>query len=292
MLTLGSPSILRGAPAPLCTIGLVADAQYADIDPAKTRFYRQSIGKLGTAVEEFNRQDLAFCVHLGDLIDRDWSSFEEITKPLAGLRHPIHHLLGNHDFDVLDEYKSKISGRLSLPDRYYRFDTAGFRFVVLNTTDLSTYAYPRDTPESRTATAALQVAKEAKLPQAQPWNGGLGTTQLEWLDRTCADAAAHSLKVILFAHHPVFPVNPHNLWNSAEVLTLLDRHRHVVAWFNGHNHEGNFGVHEGLPCVNLHGMVETADTTAYATAELHADRIILNGKGREPSRELLFRKPV
>jgi len=39
----------------------------------------------------------------------------------------------------------------------------------------------------------------------------------------------------------------------------------------------------------LQGMVETADTTAYAFADLHADRIVLTGVGRIPPRELVFR---
>jgi hypothetical protein len=39
----------------------------------------------------------------------------------------------------------------------------------------------------------------------------------------------------------------------------------------------------------MHGMVETAETTAFATARVLADRIVLTGHGREPSRELKFR---
>jgi hypothetical protein len=42
--------------------------------------------------------------------------------------------------------------------------------------------------------------------------------------------------------------------------------------------------------VNLKGMVETADTSAFSTLALHAERLILTGQGREISRELTFRK--
>ena len=289
-MTLGSPALLKGAGVPLARIGLIADAQYADIAPAKTRFYRESIGKLGNAVEDFNRQDLACCLHLGDLIDRAWSSFDAILKPLIPSRHRFHHLLGNHDYDVLDGFKPQVPGRLALTKRYDHFDLPGFRLVLLDTTDVSTYAYASNSQEHAAAATALENAKKEKLPQAQPWNGGLGTRQLQWLERTCSEASARQLKVLLFAHHPVFPANPHNVWNSAEILAILERHRHVVAWFNGHNHEGNFGVHADLPFVNLRGMVETADTNAYATVTLHPDRLILSGEGREPSRELLFRR--
>lgn len=289
-LTLGAPAILKAAKAPLTTLGLIADAQYADVEAENTRFYRASIGKLGNAVEQFNRQELAACFHLGDLIDRDWRSYDAILKPLAASRHRFHHLLGNHDFDVAAEYKNRVPERLGLTRRYSHLDLPDFRLVMLDTNDLSTYARLPGTPEHAAANAALQQAKDAKLPQAQPWNGGLGPEQLQWFDRTCTEAAGQQLKVIVFSHHPVFPAHALNLWNSEAVLALVGRHRHLVAWFNGHNHVGNFGLHDGVPFVNLKGMVETADTTAFSTLALHADRLILTGQGREISRELTFRK--
>jgi hypothetical protein len=87
----------------------------------------------------------------------------------------------------------------------------------------------------------------------------------------------------------VYPDNDHNVWNAAEVLAVLDRHPQVVAWFNGHNHAGNFGVRSRVPFVTLRGMVETQDTSAFAVARVLSDRIVLTGQGREPSRELVFR---
>ena len=289
-LTLGTPVVLKGATVPLASFGILADAQYADVPAEGTRFYRESVARLGEAVEAYNRQELAFCVHLGDLIDRDWNSFDAILKPLKACRHPVKQVLGNHDFDVLEEYKTQVPERLGMPRRYYHFDLHGFRFMVLDTTDLSTYGNPALSRESAAARVALEEAEKAGLPQAKPWNGGLSVAQMAWLDRLCADAAGQNLKVILFAHHPVFPAHALNLWNSDELLALVARHPHVVASFNGHNHEGNFGEQEGLPFVTLRGMVETADTTAYATATLYADRLILTGHGRESSRELKFRQ--
>ena len=287
-----APVIARSATAGTFEIGLVADAQYADIEAKGTRFYRQSIGKLGTAVEHFNGRDLAFCVHLGDLIDREWRSFDEITQPLAKSRHRWHHLLGNHDFDVLDELKPRVPGRMGMERRYSFFDHAGFRCVILDTNDVSTYASRAETPERQAAEAELSRWMAAKARQAKPWNGAIGAAQLAWLDRTCADARAAKLRVIIFAHHPVFPDNDHNVWNAAGVLAVIDRHPHVVAWLNGHNHAGNFAERNGVPFVTMKGMVETAETTAYATARLHADRLVLIGHGREPSRELEFRSPL
>ena len=178
-----APFIARGATKELFAIGLVADAQYADVPDKGTRFYRASIGKLGAAVEQFNRTDLAFCVHLGDLIDREWRSFDEITRPLSSSRHRWHQLLGNHDFDVLDTEKPRVPERLGMKWRYGSFDHGGFRFVVLDTNDVSTYAHPSGAPERAAAERELVRLQAAKMRQARPWNGGIGAEQLAWLER-------------------------------------------------------------------------------------------------------------
>ena len=286
---MAAPFIARGASRELFSIGLVADAQYADVPDKGTRFYRASIGKLGAAVEHFNRTDLAFCVHLGDLIDREWRSFDEITRPLSASRHRWHQLLGNHDFDVLDTEKPRVPERLGMKWRYGAFDHGGLRFVVLDTNDLSTYAHPAGAPERAAAERELARLQAAKVRQAKPWNGGVGVEQLAWFDRELTAARKNGQRVIVFAHHPVWPDNDHNVWNAPEVLAVLDRHPHVVAWFNGHNHAGAFGERNGVSFVTLKGMVETAATTAYAITRFLPDRLILEGQGREPSRELKFR---
>lgn len=286
---LASAPLVYAQAKPLVRLGLVADAQYADIEPLGTRHYRQSIGKLGAAVEDFNRRELDLCVHLGDLIDRKWESFEGIKKPLAGLRHPIRHLFGNHDFDVLDEQKEKVPGQMDLEKRYSFLDKGGFRLVFLDTTDVSTYAHALRDDRTFEAVRQMTALEQQGRPHAQPWNSAIGSGQMTWLKATCGEAADKGLKVVLFAHHPVYPANTHNLWNDAEMMAFAEANRAVVAWINGHNHQGNFGVKAGVPYVTLQGMVETADTTAYAFADLHADRIILKGVGRIPPRELLFR---
>lgn len=284
-----APWVARGAATSGFEIGLVADAQYADVEPKGTRFYRQSIAKLGAAVEEFNRRELAFCVHLGDFIDREWSSFEAITASLAPSRHRWHQLLGNHDFEVLDQEKAKVPKRLGMAWRYGSFENGGFQFVILDTNDVSTYAHPAASPESASAKRELARIEAAKVRQAKPWNGGLGSAQMQWLERTLTNAHAARQKVIICAHHPVFPANEHNVWNADDVLALIDRQPSVVAWINGHNHAGAFGERNGVPYVTMRGMVETRDTTAFATARVLSDRIVLTGHGREPSRELRFR---
>jgi 3',5'-cyclic AMP phosphodiesterase CpdA len=290
LAALAQPALrTHGATTDSFEIGLVADAQYADVPPKGTRFYRESVARLGVAVDHFNGRNLAFCAHLGDLIDRSWDSFDAIERPLATSRHPWHQVLGNHDFDVLESYKPQVPVRLRVPQRYRFFEYRDFVFVILDTNDVSTYAHAAGSPEQIAAQAELTRLQAAGAPQAKPWNGGIGPAQLAWLDQCCREARTAGRKVIIFAHHPVFPAGGHTIWNAPEVLALLSRHRNVVAWLNGHNHAGAFATHEGVPFLTLRGMVETANTSAFATAQLLPDRMLITGHGREPSREMIFR---
>lgn len=270
-------------------VGIIADPQYADIPDRGTRCYRASIAKLGAAVDHFNGRPLDFCVNLGDTIDRDWRSFDEIMKPMSACRHRWEHVLGNHDFALLDGEKTQVDARLGVAARHRYLDRPGFRFVILDTGAVSTYATRERSEERAGAVAELARAKARKLPQAQDWNGAVGPKQLAWFERVCVDAAGRGLKVVVCAHHPVAPAGAYDAWDANEVLSALSRQRNVVAWFNGHHHDGGFAEVEGLPCVTFRGMVETPDTNAFATARFLPDRVIVAGHGREPSRELLFR---
>ena len=270
-------------------VGIIADPQYADIPDRGTRAYRASVAKLGAAVDHFNGRALDFCVNLGDTIDREWRSFDAIMKPLSACRHRWEHVLGNHDFAVLDGEKTQVDARLGVAARHRCFDRPGIRFVILDTGALSTYATLPGSAEHAAAKAELARVKARKLPQAQDWNGAVGAKQLAWFERVAAEAAAKGLKVVVCAHHPVAPAGSYDAWDASEVLAALGRHRNVVAWFNGHHHDGGFAQVEGLPCLTFRGMVETPDTNAFATARFLEDRVIIAGCGREPSRELVFR---
>ena len=271
-------------------LGLVADPQYADIDSRRTRFYRQSIGKLTEAVEHFNGLDLDWCVNAGDLIDQRWESFDAILKPLGRSRHKFHHVLGNHDFAVPDEFKPRVPRRLGLKQRNYFVRGSGFCFVMLDTTDVSPYAQAENSREGVAATAEWQRFAATGAINAQGWNGAVGERQLKWFEDTCRQAARAKRKVIVFAHHPVFPPDQHNEWNAEALLKVVERNRNVVAWINGHNHAGAFGVRAEVPFITLQGMVETEGTNAFAVVHLYSDCLELVGHGREPSRELMFPK--
>ncbi|MNS45618.1 hypothetical protein D3C72_780920 [compost metagenome] len=94
--------------------------------------------------------------------------------------------------------------------------------------------------------------------------------------------------MIVLCHYPVYPENAHNMWDAPRILELLGAHPSVVAWFNGHNHEGNYGVLGHTHFVNFKGMVDTPDQNTFAIADVFADRIAIRGFGREEDRVLEY----
>ena len=93
--------------SPLFRFGAVADCQYCS-QTSLLRKYNLSPKKLTECVEQYNKLDLAFVVHLGDFIARDFESFKVVTPIFAKLKAPHFHVLGNHDFSVVDEKKELV----------------------------------------------------------------------------------------------------------------------------------------------------------------------------------------
>ncbi|MDP6081857.1 MAG: metallophosphoesterase [Verrucomicrobiota bacterium] len=270
---------------PLFSFGVIADCQYCNVKVPKTatRQYALSPKKLTACVEHLNRLDLQFVVHLGDFIDRDFKSFADVAPIYDNLKADHYHVLGNHDFEVADDLKARVPAALGLKSRYYQFRYHGYRFIALDGNDVSLHAYPTRDPRHRAAEAVHR-----KLPDGTPiWNGAVGQAQLDWLKKTLGEARQVGERVVLFCHFPVYPENVHNLWNAAEVLAVVRESRSVVAYMNGHNHDGNYGRFAKRHFVTFKGMVDTEET-AYAVVQVHKDRLEITGFGRQKSMTLPF----
>lgn len=263
-------------------LGLIADPQFADCDPAGSRHYRASLAKLEQAVEAFNAADLDAVITLGDFIDRDFTSFAPVMQRYKALRCPHFKVLGNHDFSVADALKSQVLTALGMKQAYSAHSLGGWRLVLLDGTDVSFFR-----PDQ---VAAAQAWSERMVGEgrknAKAYNGGLGSTQFQWLEEQLEQATTTGQRVLLACHYPILPEDPHNLWNDREVIALIDRFPCVAAWFNGHHHRGNYAQRGHCHYVNFKGMVETVEHTAFAIVTLHEDRIEIDGFDTEPDREL------
>ncbi|KEC76045.1 phosphatase [Rhizobium leguminosarum bv. phaseoli CCGM1] len=275
---------------PVFRFGIIADPQYAAIPPhaAMDRYYANSLAKVAEAIEVFNGWELSFVMTLGDVIDRSFQSFDDIVPVYERLRHEALFLLGNHDFSVSAGHLSEVAARLGMPSPYYSFSRHGWRFIVLDGNEVSTFAPPEGHPH-RALAAQMLAALEAKgARNAHRWNAALSDAQFAWLGDQIAAAAATGEKVIIMNHYPVHPPSEHGMWDSERIVTLLASHDNVVAYLNGHDHVGNYGKAGGCHFVNFKGVVDTERENAFAIVEVHTDHIDIRGFGREESRTLVY----
>jgi len=137
-------------------------------------------------------------------------------RPLARADHVRHHLAdGGHG--LTDE-------NLTAGTAYYRHDIGPVTFIVLDT-----------------------------VVEHGGWQGSLDEVQLGWLRSTLRDT--HGRRVILASHHTaadlVNDTAPHGAPRRVlrgEVMAELARHRHVIAWVNGHTHRTRIRYHGTSDC--------------------------------------------
>ena len=266
------------------SFGAIADCQYCRGPNRGSRHYASSAKKLHQCVQELNSHDLEFVIHLGDFIDRDYDSFDKVLPIYQSLKMPAYHALGNHDFDVADKWKAKVPERMGMQGRYYDFKVEGWRFIVLDGNDVSFHAYPKDSLEYQNAGVYY---RENKISSPK-WNGAVGGKQVAWMRKILETAEAKGEKVILYCHFPVYPADPHNLWNAKEVISILEEFSCVKAYINGHNHQGKYGQKDGIHYLTLKGMVET-ESNAYSIIRIYQDELKVKGYGRETDRVLQIR---
>lgn len=263
--------------------GLIADTQYCDCENKGTRHYRGSLDKLSQAVKTINEEDVDFTIQTGDIIDRHPESFDAVLPIWDQLEAPKHHTLGNHDFPFPTD---QVVERLGMENQYYDFSADGWRFVVLDTNDISTYANEPGSAKYTEAETILKALTWAGDPNAKSWNGGVGQEQMEWFKGTLQEAEAAGEKTIVIGHMPIAPLDQHNAWNDAAIVKAMEDSGTVAAYFNGHNHVGNYyAERNGIHYVNLQGMVE-GDTNAFSVVSVYKDTIEIDGYGREADRKL------
>ena len=140
---------------PIFSFGVISDVQYAKQSPnwnAVERPTTLSLGKLDKALNDINQEDLAFIIHLGDLIDRDPRNFPAAFAGFSKAKAPVKYVLGNHDF-YDTEYKGGLIDStleaygITRDERYYYFDSNGYRFFVLDSNEVGTVEYPVGSPD-------------------------------------------------------------------------------------------------------------------------------------------------
>jgi len=267
---------IAGQSRALLTFGAVTDLHYADIDPSGTRVYRESDTKLAEFVRTMNDRHADFVIELGDFKDQDKTPVDasslgylrHIEQVLAGFTGPRYHVLGNHDLDSLSkaQYLGAVSnGSLRPAAAHYTFVTNGIRSIVLDAdhkADGSDYDHGN----------------------FQWYDTNIDQAQMAWLESTLASSRE---PVLVFVHQPLDGNIQPWVANAPAVRAVLEKSRKVIGVFQGHIHEGNYNVINGIPYVTLKGVTEGAGpaNNPYVCVDVAADLSVwVTGFHREDSR--------
>jgi manganese-dependent ADP-ribose/CDP-alcohol diphosphatase len=272
---------------PIFSFGIITDSQYADYDPVGTRFYRSSLAKIREAITEFKENSVDFIINLGDLIDSNYMSYKPVLAIIDSSGLKTYNVTGNHDYSVESRFKKRLPLLTSSKEGHYSIDYDNFRFIFLDGNEISTYISNNKTI-IKEANDYINTLKNKGEINAIEWNGGMSDRQLLWLTNQLDDASAKNQKVFLICHFPVFPYNVHNLLNYKEVLAILGKYKNIIAWFNGHNHAGNYGNFNMTHFITFRGMVETETSNSFAIVEVYKNKLWIKGYGREKNQILAY----
>ncbi|WP_339680858.1 sialate O-acetylesterase [Cyclobacterium marinum] len=272
------------------SFGVLSDIQYADVETVGKRNYRGTLETLRRTIPYLNAYDLKFTVHLGDLIDRDFESFEAPLSILEESNAPVHYVWGNHDFSVLDSLKQKVGNKIGNEKGYHSFEIGDVVFMMVNGMDISVGGHQEGSTQHDEALKMMQILEAEGANNVKPWNGGVGKEQLEWMEAVVNKAEEEGKRVVAFCHYPLLPENGLHLLNHKEVLESIGNSPAMVAWLSGHHHAGNYYMDEnGMHHLTFLGMVEAESPALGAIVTVEKDKLIIHGIGDEEDRILNFR---
>jgi len=173
----------------------------------------------------------AMVIHTGDVTHLSKpAEFDTAAQILKSVKQDIHYVPGEHDV-IGDDGKQFFErfAKEAKPGGWYSFDHGGVHFVAL--------------------TNVLSFEKSHA--------GGLGSDQLEWLEKDLK-GRTDSTPIVVFAHVPMWPVYPQWGWateDAPQALSYLKRFGSVTM-LNGH-------IHQVVQKVEGYVTFQTAMSTAF-----------------------------
>jgi predicted phosphodiesterase len=257
--------------------GIVTDCHYADADPAGTRFYRESLDKLGECVARMNAEKVDFLVELGDFkdqgrppVERDTLTYlEDAEAVFQRFEGRTYHVLGNHDVDSISkpQFLERVTNTgIESGRSHYSFDVNGLHGVVLDAnyrTDGADYDHGNFD------------WTDANVPPHE----------LKWLQE---DLEATSQPVVVFMHQLLDGTGAVYVKNAAEVRAVLEASGKVAAVFQGHHHAGSYSQINGIHYYTLVATVEGqgAGNNSYGIVEACSDGLVVTGYRKAVSKQL------
>ncbi len=277
-----SPNLFaKSGEKPMIRFGVISDIHYANREPAGTRFYNQSLGKVQEAIDRMNQEKLDFAIELGDFKDQDAVPNEANTlNYLADIElvfqkfdGPTYHVLGNHDTDGISkqQFLERVENTgIPRTESYYSFSRKGIHFVVLD---------GDFTKEGKAYDHGNFSWDDASIPEEE----------IDWLK---ADLKQNNLPVIVFIHQMLDESKDvkQAVQNAAEVRQILEQAGNVLCVIQGHVHEERYNLINGIHYYSVNAVVDGdgPENNAYMIIDVYKNgNLKIDGFRRSIDREIV-----
>jgi predicted phosphodiesterase len=276
-----SPDLFaKSGQKPMIRFGMLSDVHYADREPAGTRFYKQSLGKVKEAIDRMNQEKLDFAIELGDFKDQDEVPNETNTlKYLADIesvfqkfKGPTYHVLGNHDTDGISkqQFLERVENTgIPKAESYYSFSRKGIHFVVLD---------GDFTKEGKAYDHGNFSWDDSFIPESQ----------INWLKDVLKE---NNLPIVVFVHQMLGNWRDVKLeiQNAAAVRQILEQSGKVLCVFQGHVHEESYNLINGIHYYSVNAVVDGngSENSAYMIVDVYKNGSLkIEGFRRATDREI------
>jgi predicted phosphohydrolase len=193
--------------------------------------------RIKSFVKEAKNRKVDFIIQLGDFCFpiNENKAFIDIWNSFPGEKY---HVLGNHDMDRSSKQETMNFWGMKRP--YYSFDKGAFHFIVLD----PNFILLKDTYiDYENGNYFAHPKTKAIIPP----------DQVEWLKR---DLSKTNKLVVVFSHQQL--IGHGGVRNKEEIRKILEdaniSKQKVIACFNGHRHDDNHKVINGIHYIEINSM--------------------------------------
>jgi len=266
-------------------VGIFTDLHAHDTDsPAEGKVMTTYPQRLGACVDAMNDWPADLVIQLGDFVNGAFVMGADLGDPArivdildqtetiyAKLDAPRYYVLGNHD--MYDLSKEEFLAHTAATATFTSFDTGAYHFVILDA------QYDKNGEDLGHAFWVVQ--------------GNIPQPEIDWL---ASDLAATDKPTIVCVHQrlevdmDLLSGGPEVLHNK-EVQKVMEDSGVVIAVFEGHDHENDHTVINGIHYIEFDQLTDEHDSQpswAFVTLDPVAQTITITGDGEQADWELSY----
>lgn len=221
----------------------------------KKGMYASRVAHLEQIMQKAKDEKVDFVIHVGDLCN-DYKQSPEIVSAYLSNKFglSVFGVMGNHELEAESNSLQFVSPLLSNEnivffseqDGYWYFDIKEYRLIGLDTN----YSY---NPNAKIW--EHNKTRSHGAPKGNENENSLSPKQLEWFEKTLADAEKKNMKSIVFSHVgfcPWWEMTP----DASEVREIIEKHKDsVLLAVSGHVHSDDFKMWKDIPYFNVNAAI-------------------------------------